>query len=173
VNKVIEATQKDLVPIPGFAPERFACILIVADFVTLDLQGYTIIGPGGTPGGVGRIVGIATDLNFTRQAVRVHSGAVTGFNYGVYLTGMAHAVEKIRSTFETQYGVVMFGLPLATGHRLTDSTAIGNGTAGFLMLCPGVVLKNVASGNGNPALEADEFEIVGTCTYLDNYPLIP
>jgi len=71
----IKATQRNM---KGSAP---ACILIVADFVTLDLEGYTIEGPG-TGFGVYSTGGLTG-----RRATQVRNGTVTNFERGVSLEG--------------------------------------------------------------------------------------
>lgn len=64
------------------------CIVIAANFVTVDLSGYLITGPAPstTWGGEGHTVGIAQGVvgpNKPLMGDVVQSGSITGFEYGV------------------------------------------------------------------------------------------
>jgi hypothetical protein len=85
LEKVITATVNDLIPYPvPFAPNTLlACIVISADFVALDMQGFTIIGPGSGNG--------IANVPPTRAAT-VSNGTVTQFTNGMFFL-----VEVIQS----------------------------------------------------------------------------
>jgi hypothetical protein len=165
VDKVIQATARDLTPTPtaGFA----ACILITTDFVTLDLGGYTITGPR-TPGSLGVA---AQSSDQAVSGVKVHSGTVTNFATGVLLTGTDHTVEHINASQNAVDGIVVgfgFGASLrGDGHRVIGNTANRNQSSGMSVHCPSVVLGNMATGNG---LGGDIVADLLTCTLSHNSP---
>src|SRR5438105_13636463 len=69
------------------------CILIAADFVTLDLAGFTIDGNGLNANG------IASDFfSNQRKGIDVRSGVVTNFGVdGIFLDGTGHRVEHMQA----------------------------------------------------------------------------
>jgi hypothetical protein len=152
VGKVITATLRDLI----FIPEIFipACIIITADFVTVDLGGNTIIGPGS---GLG-----ITSAGNTR-GIKVHSGSVTNFDVGVYLDGNSHTVEYVQGIGNRDGGISV-GIAGA-GHRAIGNVTNNNGFVGLIVNCPSVVVGNVATNNG-----AFDIQTVGVCTRSDNSP---
>jgi hypothetical protein len=79
--KNITATKRDLKQI---AADRMpGCIVIASDFVSLDLQGYTIKGPGaGANSGIGIYVA-ADEYGWGRFETRIRNGVVTEFNPGL------------------------------------------------------------------------------------------
>lgn len=108
-----------------------ACIVIVADFVSFDLQGHTITGPG-----IQRTwsySGIYTTADASgKQAMtaRIRNGCITNFDVGVAIEGTGHLVEQMRVVGN------MFGISFAThGHkcygiRVKDVTAVANTDVG-------------------------------------------
>ena len=130
--------------------------MIEANFVTLDLAGNTIIGPG-----LGN--GILADL---RHDTKVHSGTVTNFHTGVALAGNGHTVEYVRAINNTFDGIAV---GIGSGHRIVGNVANDNGVAGiYVGACPAAVLHNVAKGNVIDIL-TDTFAV--NCTRLGNSPL--
>jgi hypothetical protein len=66
------------------------CVLVAASFVSLDLDGFVITGPGGElPDGAGVISG------GTQNFITVRNGAIHNFGVGVGLGSQA-VVEKLR-----------------------------------------------------------------------------
>jgi hypothetical protein len=103
------------------------CIVIVADFVSLDLQGHTITGPGIQ--GTWNISGIYTTADAggkQSQAARIRNGCVTNFDFGVGLEGTGHVVEQMRVARN------LAGISLSTdgntsnGLKVRDVTAVEN-----------------------------------------------
>jgi hypothetical protein len=131
VDKTIVATLDNLQPVPG-APRALACIVIDADFVTLNLQGYTIFGPGSGLGvaAVGKV------------GIKVHSGSITNFGEGVHLSGRGHTVEHINAA-NNNTGI---NVGPSGGNRVIGNMANDNGV-GIQVVCPSVVLGNMATGN--------------------------
>jgi hypothetical protein len=155
LSKDITASATDLIT----AGPGFVCIVIAADFVTLDLAGYTISGPG-----VGSVstFGIANDIS--RQGTVVRSGTVTNFGtFGIFLQGSGMTVEHIRAMNNGSTGIAVEG---GRGHRIVGNILVGNLVFGIVVTCPAVVLENVASGNGFDTIQASG----AGCTLAENSP---
>jgi parallel beta-helix repeat protein len=156
----ITATARDL---KTFGGSELACILIIADFVTLDLDGYTIVGPGS---GFGIYVNAPLGSP-GRAGVHVRNGAVTGFERGIALEGSGHTTEQVRVTRNGQgvtfdgnglvarevqafenadHGILCFG---GSGHSVRDSQAHGNSIGISLFECTGSsIIGNTLTRNG-------------------------
>lgn len=102
------------------------CILIVADFVSLDLRGYTITGPGLEIDAFG-IYSTVDARGKWPTAVNVRNGSVTKFNRGMTLEGAGHTVEQVR--FAGNYIEVLLD---GTGIKAKDVIAVSNGIGVFL-----------------------------------------
>lgn len=150
-----------------------ACILIAADFVTLNLNGFAV-----TNSTAPSAHGISTDKNLTtgnavdHYGIYVYSGTVANFpGVGVYLFGAGHTVEHIRAVRNGEEGIWVRSFSDPTmAHRIVGNTAISNGGGGIFVACPAVVLENVAAGN--PA-GADILEFGSGCTNAENNPNLP
>ena len=163
--KNILAEPKTLVVSGGGTPQRYACILIDADYVTLDLAGFSVIGDA-TPETFGVQSG-------DHKGIVVRNGAVTGFTQsGVSLTGSYHTVENVRAIGNGGNGLSVFGgrfsdrasilrgnvaaengrsgiSVVERGNSLvTGNVLMNNAVYGALVTCPSVVTQNMASGNG-------------------------
>src|SRR2546421_5534472 len=149
VGKVIQASERELIAVPPGSV--LACILIDADFVTLDLGGNAIIGPG-------------TDTSFgifsIRRGLKVHSGTVTNFGQGVTLIADSLTVEHLNASENTISGIIIFP---SNGNRVIGNIANNNGTVGIQLGCPSVVIGNMAIRNGT-----SDIQTFGTCTRLEN-----
>lgn len=145
IDKVIRATATDLIPAGAGAT---ACIVIAADFVTLDLQGYTITGPGDVPGTFAG--GIATvSSGFTREGVVIRNGSVTNFEFGVFACCSGFTVEHIRSVKNTSSGLQYGG----SGHIVSNNLS-NNGNWGIFGAGTVQIVGNVANNNGNDGIQA-------------------
>jgi len=153
--KGIIATQNSLKTRSGSVP---SCILIVADFVTLDLGGYTISGPD---------TGFAIYVH-GGTASHVRNGAATHFDRGVALEGTGHTAEELRVTGNVGAGLTFDGGGLTaeevhadfngtgilsfggSGNSVQHSEASANGLAGInLLASPGSsIVGNTVSSNG-------------------------
>ena len=132
----ITATAVELKPtwIPGYS----GCIVIAADFVTINLSGYLITGPGGFS------VAIAQDT-ITRIGDVVQSGSITGFSDGVGFAGTAHTIEGVNASSNGDAGIYLKD----GGNRVISNTANNNGGYGiYVTTCPNLLLENAANGNG-------------------------
>src|SRR4051812_24122655 len=161
--KNIAARQQDLRPVGP------SCILIIADFVSLDLRGYTLSGPGSG-------FGIYSTANSSGQypiATHVRNGSVSNFERGIALEGDGHTAENVRLAKNTGAGLTLDG----TGSRAEGVHALNNGNGilcfgGFghsvrhsevnlngsginLNACPGSsIIGNTVSGNGGDGIVA-------------------
>ncbi len=113
------------------------CLVIAADFVTLDLGGFVLTG-NGTGAGV-------TD-NFTdHKGIVVRNGMVTNFSTGILLHGAGSVVEGVRSINNGGTGIAVgFG-------TVTGNTAANNGFYG-IFAGSGIVAGNMASDNGSDGI---------------------
>jgi parallel beta-helix repeat protein len=133
----IRARQKDLKSVLGSEP---SCILIVADFVTLDLNGYTIAGPGSGFGIYSTGPG--------RRATQMHDGSVTNFERGIALEGDSHKCERVRA-LGNNVGVSLDG----GGFVVQEVHASSNGTFGIWGLGSGhSVRNNQVNQNGDSGI---------------------
>jgi hypothetical protein len=166
LTKNIIAKATDLKAVPGGVP---ACILIIADFVTLDLRGHTLTGPGSGFG----IYSTGNSSGRAPSATHVRNGSVTNFDRGIALEGDGHAAEQVRllgnlgagltfdgvgsraeavHTLNNGNGILCFG---GFGHSVQHSHASQNGTGINLGACPGSsIVANNVSGNGGDGIVA-------------------
>jgi hypothetical protein len=155
-------------------------ILITADNVTIDLNGFGILGPGvctNTNDPLSFVVsacnplvtgnGVEAQSNLTLSSpsnIRVVNGSVRGMGRAIVLTGMGSYVEKVLAHSNREGIVVSYGVVTGStasrnlfdgfgGNSTTFSgnNAVGNGRSGFFINCPGtVVIGNSGLQNGFP-----------------------
>jgi hypothetical protein len=109
-------------------------IEITKDNVTLDLNGFAIIGPGGG-GGFG--AGVKTLSN----QVTVVNGSVLGMAYGLFVNGTLCRIENVSVAQST-----LAGIAVGEGCVVSRSRSQGNGS-GFLMFSPALLTGNTAIWN--------------------------
>jgi hypothetical protein len=101
-------------------------ILINTGNVTVDLNGFAILGPtvcSGTPlscAPAASGVGIGTTVN-TQSNIAVHNGSVRGMRVGIFLAGSGHLVKDVRAEHNEGSGIVV-----GVG-TVSHSTARSNG----------------------------------------------
>ena len=150
-------------------------IMVNSSNVTIDMNGYSILGPtvcSGTgfavstcaPAGNGD--GIGTSL--TAAMVNVSNGNVKGMGrFGINLDGCQQcSVEKVNASNNGSIGILIGrgrlsdntaffngvrGIQNAAG-PLLNNYAAGNGQIGIIANCPGSVIGNVAEFNGTEGL---------------------
>jgi hypothetical protein len=94
------------------------CLVVQADFVTIDLEGFVISG-NGTGSGI-------TDQNVTRRGITVRNGTLTGFSNGVDLrASRGVTVEQVRTIANGNNGVTAGQLATVRGVLSFDNTGIG------------------------------------------------
>jgi len=163
LSRNITATQNSLKSRSGTYP---SCILILADFVTFDLEGHTISGPGLGPSGFA--VYSSDDLSPSHKGTHIRNGIVTKFERGIALEGEGHRVERVRAqgngdgfSFEGNFfsledvyavgnvdGVFCLG---GEGHSIRRSHFISNLNSGIdVSRCPGnSIVGNTLNANSN------------------------
>lgn len=173
----ITAIQNNVKLLGPNDPFAAACILITADFVTLDLAGFVITATNLNPNV--RTEGVSTDFNGSALTdhfgIYVHSGTIANFSgAAVNLHGHGLTVEHIRAVKNSD-GIVLNsvnGPP--NGYLIVDNTLVANSSVGISVECPGVLMGNVAAGNGDGTPGAQIVEGGSSpCTHSANYPNLP
>ena len=134
-------------------------ITVNADNVTIDLMGYSLIGPGSGPNHGIYMHG--------RSNVEVRNGTVRDFGrHGIYeassTAGKGHRVIAVRAISNGDDGFCLLG----SGHLVKDCTAVGNGDDGIIVGAGTTVTGNTAYKNQGNGIQAT----VG-CTVTDNSAL--
>jgi len=147
------------------------CLVIAADFVTIDLDGFTIAGPGTGSGVVG-------DGN-TRTAITIRNGMIRNFEFGIRFNfdGISLLVEGVTLVDNSSLGaggndqtvlrnniVTGSGLGLIAGARsvVTGNTVRGN-TDGMQVGSGSTIIGNTAGVNTR-----DGFQIGNGSTVVNN-----
>jgi parallel beta-helix repeat protein len=143
-------------------PAGIDAILVQADDVTIDLNGFAIIGPFRNLGaGIkGAVAG-----NGIRIGATVFNGTVRGMGMGIQL-GRNSRVEKMHVSQNQLAGIQTDGFSLiqdnitesngwagifaAQTSTVRGNTASGNGGGGIAVYCPSSVTGNTAFGNSPP-----------------------
>jgi hypothetical protein len=167
--------------------ENTTAILITADNVTIDLNGFSIIGPtvctGGppvtscSPSGAG--AGVVGGNHFS---ITVVNGSVRGMgSMGINLgnTTGSH-VEKVHAdsngatgilvrfgivSGNTAFGNGVNGIFADSGSTVVSNTAYANGNRGISVVCPGSVVGNTTVAN-----TTDLFTFGAGCAIANNAP---
>lgn len=108
-------------------------IEITKDNVTLDLNGFAIIGPGGGGFGAG--------VNTLRTQVTVVNGSVLGMAYGLFVNGTLCRIENVSVAQNS-----LAGIAVGEGCVVSRNRSQGNGS-GFLMFSPALLTGNTAIWN--------------------------
>jgi len=121
-------------------------IEINASEVTLDLNGFAIVGPtvctgtGLSCSPIGSGTGIVTPG--APSGVSVYNGSVRGMFQGIHLNGRANLIEKIRAQGNSDAGIV-----IGAG-TVSNNVASGNGGIG-IQVGEGTVIHNTSVDNAN------------------------
>lgn len=140
-------------------------ILINADNVTVDLMGFSLIGPGGTGSNYDGISILG------RSTVEIRNGTVRGFKrYGIgesSVSGVGHRVFNMRLKNNGSHGVYLLG----TSHLVEKCTALENdssGCYGIYVYSGSTVTGNICYDNGDNGINADEGSTVTANTCYQN-----
>ena len=155
------------------------CLVITADFVTIDLAGFTITGGAGTSFDAAGIVAVRSSGNLVGIAVR--NGSISNFANGVLLGSAAGSIVEglrvtgggaVSTTGISANGIVkgntvigIFGIGPGHGDVISATgTVTGNYVAGSrgaqIRVGPGsTVIGNTAA----PLVSAADFGIVADC----------
>jgi len=162
-----------------------SAITIGAGNVTLDLNGFSITGPGA---GVG-LSGVANLGALT--AVSVRNGTISGFSYGINFGGSGSAKSMVTGAIVQNVTVYGNGVGISTGpsslvsgNVATGNTADGiltnrysniagntvnsNGTVGIGTECPSNLVGNIAVGNKENFAAPLTVITVPPCTFSGN-----
>jgi len=111
------------------------CIVVAADFVTLDLDGQTLTGDG-TGAGV-------NDSGVHHEGTVVKNGTIRGFANGVDLFASSTGqVERVRAFLNSQHGI-----RVGSDFTISGNNANGNLTAGIVAGNGSTISGNNASSN--------------------------
>ncbi len=134
-------------------------ITISAPDVTLDLNGYSLTGPGPAAGTSG--VGIATTVFLYNIAVS--NGTVRDFRgRGVHLSGANHQVWRIRA-----YNNGGNGIDIGTNGTISDNAVRDNGGDGIYTGYGTVIRNNSVRGNGGDGITAGRSVVIGNACYAN------
>ena len=136
-------------------------ITVQADNVTINLMGYSLVGPGSTSG-----TNYGIYMN-ARSNVEIRNGTVMAFGTdGIhepdYNQGKGHRVISVRVLENGDRGMYLRGF----GHLVKDCTASENGSYGIYVGDGSVVINTTASWNQGTGIFAEEGStVIGNTAY--------
>ncbi len=146
---------------------------IAASDVSLDLNGFRIVGPcSASRACVGNGVQAPETGN-----ISVFNGTVRGFNFGIYIGKNSH-VEKVQALDNHLIGIDVDSGSIVTGSVANDNGGVGisvtngtinnntannNGEYGIQAQCPSSIVGNTMAGNAFSALVT-----IGSCVDANN-----
>jgi len=161
-------------------------IVITADYVTIDLNGFSIIGPvvcTGSPAacpaaaeGTGIQAGVA-GVGPGPRSTRISNGTVRGMgNFGLVLIGPGDLVERVTADSNSGGGMIVAGSAIESAGTLNggfgilaitvrDCITTDNKREGILLDgSGGVATGNIASFNGTQGIRAPNGTVIGNTT---------
>ncbi len=149
------------------------CIVLKANFVTVNLGGFRITGNGGG-------AGITNLGGFRLKGIEVRNGAVTHFSTGISLDSASQVlIQGIRVAKNTGFGVWVSenaivkdnlaaengldGLHIGPQSIVAGNTSVRNGGSGIVVAQASTVVGNVASLNSDSGII-----VYGRSTVLNN-----
>jgi hypothetical protein len=117
------------------------CLSIAADFVTIDLVGFTITGSGLVVLGAPNTTAIASGHD--RTGITVRNGSISGFGVGVNLEGDGSIVEGLRvfgGPGTSELGIAATGI-------VKNNTVVGIVSGGGGPLATGISASGIVTGN--------------------------
>lgn len=124
-------------------------IIVSADNVTIDLMGYSLIGPGNTSSNYGVFMN-------ANHNVEIKNGTVRSFQYGIYegdTSGTGHRVIDIRVTGNSLCGIFMG----STSNIIRGCTVNSNGTSAALPV------YGIWAGNGSTVTDNQLYDNAKSC----------
>ena len=120
------------------------CIVVDADFVTLDLNGFTLSGDGtGT--------GIGDRGTVSRKGITIRNGIVTNFRNGIQISAsQGLLIERIQVIGNSAYGLITNGTAI-----VRESLAFENGADGFNVGARSLITGSNSSANGGTGIVID------------------
>jgi hypothetical protein len=121
------------------------CLIVAANFVTIDLGGFLIKGnvvsPTGPVGG-----GITTDSK-GHTGIAIRNGTITAFDHGITLNAEGVHIEGVHTRRNKQNGIRVSS-NVNGGAIIKDCIATGNGATGILVVSAAAVITgNIANDN--------------------------
>ena len=173
------------------------CLVVVTDFVSIDLQGFTITGDGpvlvnfNDPAVLeGAIPGTGTgivDGQIPPQAsdgITVRNGQITGFNIGINLgNGEGHVIEQVHAFVNSNIGIrvgqssiVKDNTTHLNGYVGGLAELCGEECAGIRADCASIIVGNVIVNNFIDPIQIDLLLVnntptdggLGLCVVVDN-----
>jgi hypothetical protein len=150
-------------------------VQINADSVSLDLDGFSIVGPNTCNGDSRTQTTTCTDIFtfdgvFSEKAqITIRNGTIRGMRFGIFLTRGPALIEEIHATGNTATGI-----KIETG-VVRRSTASNNGSDGISAFGSdgdstkgaSVISDNVAVGNRNNGIVGSGARVTGNASYLN------
>jgi parallel beta-helix repeat protein len=125
-------------------------VVITADNVTLDLNGFGIFGPG--------VVGSGDGITAQQSNITVSNGSVRGLGrVGIYLRGNSHRVENVYVTGNGYSGIGVGGNSIVRGNTVILNNASGVSLAAIVTLGGGFgssLTGNTVSSNTGAGIYA-------------------
>ncbi|HTR40937.1 MAG TPA: right-handed parallel beta-helix repeat-containing protein, partial [Pseudomonadales bacterium] len=116
-------------------------IIVAADNVTIDLNGFTLVGGGGSSGE-------AIWSSTVRQNLVIRNGTVRNWpGSGINFYDSGSSLVTVQNIHSISNGFT--GFALKNGSRITDCLAVGNGIRGILVDNDCLVEHCKAAGNGS------------------------
>ncbi len=154
-------------------------IIIQADNVVLDLNGFTVQGNGG-----GAAAGIVASSTSARS-ITIKNGSVHAFaGHGIYLAGRGHLVTDVKAAGNASDGIYVSQASVverctATGNggngietgkacAIKDNVCSTNTVSGILAGQSCTILQNTSTGNGAHGINADQGSTIMQNTCSEN-----
>jgi parallel beta-helix repeat protein len=148
-----------------FTNVNTTAILVQADNVTIDLNGFSILGPNicsGFPLSCNQN-GTGKGIDATgHQNIKVYNGTVRGMGNNGIATGDLAIIESVRVIGNGGGGIAVNG-----NGMVSSSTVNGNGVFGIIVTS-GMVSNNTVNGNGNSGIAANNYCTVNGNTVTAN-----
>jgi hypothetical protein len=145
-----------------------AGIVIAADFVSLDLNGFSIIGPvvcsGGPPVTSCSLSSPgANGISSSNNGITISNGIIRGMGYqGIVLFGASSRIVNVQAFSNAGEGIVVGGRQSAV---VSGCTAMNNGSVGFE--AQGTLSGNIAIGN-----QSHGFLVDSSSTLVNNVAML-
>jgi hypothetical protein len=164
----------------------FTGISVNADHVTIDLNGFSIIGPGtGTSGsGIiastgadstavlnGRVIGLGSDGIRLRDDARIVGVHVEGSGAGSFVRSGIVVGERSTVRGCTSHANTGWGISASSGSTVAESVATSNGEIGISVIVAGSIVDNTVIGNGQAGVRSGNGGTVSGNVISDNLGL--
>jgi len=152
-----------------FTSSSGTCLTITANFVTIDLAGFTISNPGfPLPGNSTLAIAAANDTT----GVTVRNGSISGFGFGVELEGRGSVVEGVRVGFPCpcEVGIAATGIVRSnivdiasapSGSVGISATGLVSGNYVFMTRSTGMAIGQGSTVIGNTVTGTGPFPAIG------------